>query len=138
MLGALLLFQAAAAMSLSDAPRQEVSAGPSDLSEVAGRVHLNRKALEGWVPKKGTAPPPVDWESIAPPVPTRRPARELAPPPEPEIPETVNGFDQPRPWFYGAPAFSPRHTINRHAPRPRGGTRTFAARPGGPVRARFR
>ena len=128
--GALLLFQAAAAISLSGAPQRDVPAGSADLSEVAARVHLNRNALEGWVPKKGTPPPPVDWESIAPrPAVERRVRRELETPPEPEVPETVNGFEEPRPWFYG------RHT---RAPRRHTRTRTFAGRAAGAFRGRFR
>jgi hypothetical protein len=138
MLGALLLFQAAAAIALSDAPRQEVPAASADLSEVAARVHLNKKALEGWVPKKGVPAPLVDWTTVAPAPVVEPPARrELEPPPEAAIPETVNGFDQPRPWFYAPyPAYGPafgRRSTRRHT-----ASRTFAGRAATPFRRRLR
>ena len=140
MLGTLLLFQTAAAIALSDAPRKDVPAGSADLSEVAARVHLNRKALEGWVPKKGTPPPPVDWTAIADGIPTPSgPARrELEPPPEPPMPETVNGFDEPRPSFYAPYPVYGRQRVHARAPHRHSGPRTPAGRASGPPRARFR
>lgn len=139
MLGALLLFQAAAAISLSDAPQKEVPAGSGDLSEIAGRVHLNRKVLEGWVPKKGAPAPPVDWASIAPPQPPAPARHELEPPPEPAVPETVNGFDQPRPWFYAPyPVYGRQRARGGHAPHRHAANRIPSGRASGPLRSRLR
>jgi hypothetical protein len=102
MIAAVALFQIAIAASTGE--RQAVAAGPTDLSYVASRVHLNLKALEGWVPKKGTPAPPIEWpEIVVAPEPRRRVAamRERA---EEELPydDSVNAYGVPPIPFYGS------------------------------------
>jgi hypothetical protein len=102
MMAALALFQIAIAASTAE--RQAVPAGPTDLSYVASRVHLNRQALEGWVPKKGTPTPPIEWpDLVVAPEPRRRIAamRERA---EEELPydDSVNAYGVPPIPFYGS------------------------------------
>jgi hypothetical protein len=121
MIGAVLLFQIAATSVPSEAPREAVVARSVDLSTVASRVRINRDALEGWVPAKGEPAPSIEWPEHQP-EPVQR-AREPEGPygsrnPFLELEDSVNGFDQPRPWFYGAygpydvygrPCAAPRH-----------------------------
>ncbi|HKC25869.1 MAG TPA: hypothetical protein VKF32_14065, partial [Thermoanaerobaculia bacterium] len=116
MIGALALFQIAIAASTAE--RQAVAAGPTDLSYVASRVHLNLKALEGWVPKKGTPPPPIEWpEIVVAPEPRRRVAErervEEEPPYDPW--GSVNAYGAPPIPFYGS---GRAHRPRSFGPRP--------------------
>jgi len=108
MIGSIVLMQVAASISLSDAPRQPVPREHADLSEAAARIHINKKAFDGWVPKKGTpapAAPLPSFEEIQPaPEAPRYAARADVDEREPAEPEEgVNDFTAPRPFFFGAP-----------------------------------
>jgi hypothetical protein len=118
MLGAVLLFQIEITRTprpAEGAPRKVVPAERRDLSEVASSVQLNRRALDGWVPKKGTPAPPLDWTlEPAPPAPPtswrERPREDEAAVVAAPADESVNGFDQPRLWFYAGTGSFRRHT----------------------------
>ena len=126
MIGAIVLFQVAAvSISASDAPRQTVSAESADLSTFASQVHINRKALEGWVPQKGTPAPRAELPNVEtipnPPERWRNASREG---PEEsaaaDSDESVNSFGEPRPYFFGSsgghrPHFGPGRA-HRRAP----------------------
>lgn len=120
--GAVLLFQVAIAVSPAvEGPRQPVPAGPAELSEAAARIHLNRKALEGWVPMTGTPAPPPTYPAVsfAPPPQDRwRDDRPAIAEPQvvPDLPESVNPVGGPGLWFYG-PGRAHRHPSVHPAPR---------------------
>jgi hypothetical protein len=129
MIGAIVLFQiTVAATPASDASRPVVSSEPIDLSTLASQIHINRKALEGWVPRKGTPVPPAELPQIvslpSPPEKPRNASREDArADASADSGETVNSFDQTRPYFFGSRGARRPHPGVGHAHRrgPAGG-----------------
>jgi hypothetical protein len=128
LLPGIVLLQVLSITPVTDS-RQPVATGPLDLGAVASRVHLNLKALEGWVPKKGTPAPPIDWASLPPPpMPPERPIIVVAPP-EPREPSYLDEGVNPA---WGAPI--PFWGSYGYAPRPRHHGRSGASRGGGAFR----
>jgi hypothetical protein len=106
MIGLIVLLQVAVvATPEPDGSRKPVSAAPVDLSAAASRIHINRKALDGWVPLKGVpAPAPVFPAIVFVPSPLdarRGASREnLEENAFSDLGESVNSFDGARPYFY--------------------------------------